>query len=370
MKKILFHLNTLGRGGAERVVSTLANTLAARGYEVVVATEWTEKEEFALDPRVKRVHVGLTDPDRLRGRIGKYLARISYLRDCIRRERPDVVIAFARLALFRALMVYPFTKVPTVISVRIDPEKSYRGLRNALQIRLLLPMARGAVFQTKDAAAFFKGHLRCRPEIILNPLADKYLNVPVPGERTKRVVNAARLADFKNHPLLVEAFAIVHEKHPDYVLEIYGPDAGEGMKKKTEKTAKRLGIEDAVRLMGASDSLEEVLPDAAVFVSSSDYEGMPNAVMEAMAMGLPVVSTDCPCGGPRTLITDGASGLLTPVGDKEAMAKAICRLIEDKAFAEKLGGEARKLAVKADPGAVCDAWEAYLKEVLKESSGH
>ena len=366
MKKILFHLNTLGKGGAERVVANLANAFCARGYEVVVATEWEEEDEFALDERVKRVHVGLTEPDGYRGRIGKYLARINYLRECVKREKPDVVVAFARLALFRALMACP--GVPVVISVRIDPEKSYRGLRNTLLIKWLIPKASGAVFQTEDAKAFFKNELKCESTVILNPVSDKYIGRDVVKQRTKRVVNAARLADFKNHPLLVEAFALVLKEYPDYVLEIYGPDAGEGMKEKTLNTAKRLGISDKVFLMGPSDTLEKDLEDAAVFVSPSDYEGMPNALMEAMALGIPVVSTDCPCGGPRMLIEHGVNGYLVPVNDAKAMAKAICEILGDPGAAAAMGEKARAIGEKARTERVCDEWERYLKGVVRVPS--
>ena len=115
--------------------------------------------------------------------------------------------------------------------------------------------------------------------------------------------------------------------------------------------------------MGASDELEKKLEDASLFAFSSDWEGLPNALMEAMALGLPVVATDCPCGGPATLIRDGENGLLVPIKDAEAMAVGILRLIEDRELAERLGDNARLIGQEANTEAICRQWKAYIEEL-------
>ena len=367
MQKIAFHLNSLQQGGAERVVSNLANRFAKEGYEVVIATEWYGTDEFALDQKVRRVHVGLTKEDENRGRISKMLRRIWYLRRFMKKEKPDVVVAFTRGVLYRALAAGIGTGIPVVISVRTDPVGHYDKKADKLRIPLLFPHAAGCVFQTEGAKAFFAPYLQENSRIILNPLNPKYVGVPEPAVRTKDVVQSGRLVDFKNQPMLIRAFLKVHEKHPDYTLKIYGPDSKDGTKEILESIIRENHAEDYVKLMGGSNTLEKDLADAALYAFSSDWEGLPNALMEAMALGLPVVSTDCPCGGPKTLIEDGVNGLLVPIMDEKAMTDGILRLIEDRELAERLGREARKISERANEDAVFEQWQTYLQECCKKN---
>lgn len=367
MQKIAFHLNSLQQGGAERVVSNLANRFAKEGYEVVIATEWYGTDEFALDQKVRRVHVGLTGEDESRSRISKMLRRIWYLRRFMKKEKPDVVVAFTRGVLYRALAAGIGTGIPVVISVRTDPVGHYDKKADKLRIPLLFPHAAGCVFQTEGAKAFFAPYLQENSRIILNPLNPKYVGVPEPAVRTKDVVQSGRLVDFKNQPMLIRAFLKVHEKHPDYALKIYGPDSKDGTKEILESIIHENHAEDFVKLMGGSNTLEKDLADAALYAFSSDWEGLPNALMEAMALGLPVVSTDCPCGGPKTLIEDGVNGLLVPIMDEKAMTDGILRLIEDRELAERLGREARKISERANEDAVFEQWQTYLQECCKKN---
>ena len=154
MQKIAFHLNSLQQGGAERVVSNLANRFAKEGYEVVIATEWYGTDEFALDQKVRRVHVGLTKEDENRSRISKMLRRIWYLRRFMKKEKPDVVVAFTRGVLYRALAAGIGTGIPVVISVRTDPVGHYDKKADKLRIPLLFPHAAGCVFQTGRKSLF------------------------------------------------------------------------------------------------------------------------------------------------------------------------------------------------------------------------
>lgn len=367
MQKIAFHLNSLQQGGAERVVSNLANRFAKEGYEVVIATEWYGTDEFALDQKVRRVHVGLTKEDENRSRISKMLRRIWYLRRFMKKEKPDVVVAFTRGVLYRALAAGIGTGIPVVISVRTDPVGHYDKKADKLRIPLLFPHAAGCVFQTEGAKAFFAPYLQENSKIILNPLNPKYVGVPEPAVRTKDIVQSGRLVDFKNQPMLIRAFLKVHEKHPDYTLKIYGPDSKDGTKEILESIIHENHAEDFVKLMGGSNTLEKDLADAALYAFSSDWEGLPNALMEAMALGLPVVSTDCPCGGPKTLIEDGVNGLLVPIMDEKAMTDGILRLIEDRELAERLGREARKISERANEDAVFEQWQTYLQECCKKN---
>lgn len=368
-RKIAFHLNCLEQGGAERVVTNLANQFAQEGYEVLIATEWYGENEFQIDPRVRRVHVGLQETDQKKNRVVQFLLRIKYLRAFMKKERPDALIAFAHRAIYRALTAGIGTKVPVIISVRTDPVGHYDKFSDKVQIALLFDRAAGAVFQTEGAKEFFAPHLQDTSRIILNPIHPKYIGVPAPKERTKTVVQSGRLVDFKNQPNLIRAFLKVHEKHPDYCLKIYGPDSHDGTKEILEEIIASNHAEDYVKLMGGSDCLEKELADAAVYAFTSDWEGLPNALLEAMALGLPIVATDCPCGGPRTVMTDGVDGILIPIKDVAAIEAGINRLIENPKEAEKMGMAARRISEKANARAVFEQWRDYIEECISRSRG-
>lgn len=165
MQKIAFHLNSLQQGGAERVVSNLANRFAKEGYEVVIATEWYGTDEFALDQKVRRVHVGLTKEDENRSRISKMLRRIWYLRRFMKKEKPDVVVAFTRGVLYRALAAGIGTGIPVVISVRTDPVGHYDKKRTSFGSRFCFLMRRAACSRQRAQKPFLHRIYRKIPEL-------------------------------------------------------------------------------------------------------------------------------------------------------------------------------------------------------------
>ncbi len=366
MRTIAFHLNCLTHGGTERVVSNLANSFAASGYMVYVVTEWQAQEEFPLDDRVQRIHVGLREEDEHKGRITRYFLRIRYLKKFLKEYHPDILVSFMKRANFRALMATRREPIPVVVSIRNDPEKLYRSFFDRTLTHLLFPRAAGAVCQTRRQREYFGRFLPENTRVILNPINEKYLDLPIPEKREPAVVHAARLVAFKDQATLIKAFIRVHERHPGLELRMYGPDSGDGTKELCESLIRENNAQDWIHLLGDCDELERVLPVGLCFVSSSIYEGLPNSVLEALAMGLPVVSTDCPCGGPAEVIRNGENGLLVPVGDVTAIADAITRLVEDREFAERLGAEARKIAETANTAAISAQWREYLEQVITE----
>ncbi len=364
MKKIAFHLNCLCQGGAERVVSNLANQFANEGYKVYVATEWYDQDEFKLDDKVERVHVGLREGDDKKNGLTKFLLRVKYLKEFTKKYQPDVLIAFAHRANYRALMAAGNMNVPVIVCCRTDPTGHYDHLSDKIQIKWLFPKASGAVFQTTGQKEFFKPYLQNNSTIILNPINEKYFDCARPEVKDKAVVHHARLVDFKNQPLLCRAFVKVHEKHPDYVLKIYGPDSGDGTKEILEKIIEENNAKDYILLMGGSNELEKEIPKGEVYAFTSDWEGLPNSLLEAMAMGMPIVATDCPCGGPRTVMRDGENGLLIPIKDEDALVEGLCKLIENKDLADRLGKEAAKIKEIANGKAVFEKWREYLDKVI------
>ena len=196
------------------------------------------------------------------------------------------------------------------------------------------------ILQTEDMRRCFAQDLQQKSAVIPNPIADD-MPEPYRGERKKRIVSVGRLEPQKNHKLLLDAFAEFHKNYPEYELHIFG--VGE-LDKDLRRQAGELGIGDRVVFRGFSSNVQQEIRDSAMFVLSSDYEGISNSMIEALAMGVPVISTDCPVGGSRMYIENGVSGLLTPVGDWKALAEAMLKIAGDSAFADGLSANGVKAA--------------------------
>ncbi|MCM1134042.1 MAG: glycosyltransferase [Clostridium sp.] len=380
-RKIIFHINSLGKGGAERVLTVLAGYFAREGNDVTIVTLWRADNEYEMAEGIKRINLG--DNLEKKGRISLAVRRFTDLRGVIKRERPDIVISFCMKANFRSSLAMIGMKTPLLISVRSDPQIDYAPHRRLT--KWMEKKAAGCVFQTGDAQAFFGKRLQEKSRIIWNPINEKYLpenrkgNVGggkkeekdekiSGGERDKAIKNCivtvGRITFEKNQMLLVKAFAKIKDKFPEMKIRIYGEGIGGEAWKELDRYIRQNAMEEKVEFMGQCSTLEKELSGAALFVLPSNYEGMSNALMEAMAMGLPVIATDCPCGGSAMLIEDGASGLLVPTGDEEKLAAAMERVLSDREFAGRLAENAEKLAEKAAPVKICEKWRDYVEELI------
>ena len=364
IKKIMFHLNSLGKGGAERVVSLLANEFVEKDIEVVIATEWYSEEEYELKPRVRRIHAGLSERDEEATRIGKQWIRIRNLRKIMKQERPEVVLSFCIKANYRAMMAATGTGIPVIVSVRNDPKTDYVGKINGIMNKLFMNRAAGCVFQTQEAKEFFDQTLQKKSTIICNPVNEKYLKAERKAPQ-KKIVCVGRLVAQKNQMLLVKAFEKILEKYPEYQLYFYGDGSDDECKEELIRYVKgKENLQGYIHFMGLSSTLEKDMADAAMFVLPSNYEGMPNALMEAMALGLPVISTDCPCGGSRYWIIPGITGQLVPVKDRDAMAQAMEYYVRFPKEAEAMGRKAKERLEEATIDKIVAQWMAYIEQTL------
>ena len=364
--KILFHLNSMGRGGAEHVVSILSRAFAERGHEVVLTTQWYSENEYETDERVRRISVGLADAEEHQGRVRKAWIRLARLRRCIQKEKPDIVVSFCNKANFRSAIAMLGMKIPLLVSVRNDPNKDYAPYK--IPTMIMEKKASGCVFQTPDAMECFSKELQKKSRVIFNPLSENYLS-PVTEEaglpvRKKEIVTVGRISRQKNQLLLLRAFRGVLKTYPDYIVTIYGEIQDREIYDALRKYMMENGLQDKVRFMGVTASLQEEIRDAAVFVLPSDYEGMPNALIEAMVLGLPCIATNCPCGGAALLLQDEVSGRLVPTGQADALQRAMEDMLSNPEKAECMGKNARKVLEKVHPDKVCGEWIRYISEIL------
>lgn len=353
---LLFYINAIHDGGAERVMINLTKQFANLGHNVVLVTSFVDQWEYPVDEKVKRL--SLEQEENCQNRIARNLSRIRKLRKICKEERPDVLISFMAEPNFRAVVATLGLPVKTIVSVRNDPNREYAGKLGHLVGKYILPMADGCVFQTEQAKAWFPKRLQKKSAIIMNAVANSFFEVQREG--TLDVITLGRLTPQKNQQLLIRAFARISEKHPQRNLLIYGKGEEEAT---LQRLISDLGMEQRVFLCGATEQVPQVLARAGVFVLPSDYEGMPNALLEAMAVGVPSISTDCPCGGPAMVIRDGENGLLVPVADEESLTKALEYILSNWEFAEKMGRMAKEDANAYRPEAVFAQWNAFIAYV-------
>ncbi len=359
-RTLFFSIATLGRGGAERVILQLARHFAAAGYRAIVVTNFVAEDEYPLPQGVERIVIENTKASK--STLKRNISRISALRRLCKKYRPQAIISFMREPNFRSLCATRGLRVKNIISVRSDPRVEYSGRFNRFIGRHFLPCADGCIFQTEDAKTWFPEKLQKKSIVIPNAVAPVFFEMPHVGKGN--IVTLGRLDRAKNHMLLMAAFAQIAAEFPDCNLEIYGKGP---LHEDMQTYIHTHAMEERIRLMGTTGDSAKALSDARLFVLSSNVEGMPNALMEALAVGVPSISTDCPCGGPRSLIRDAENGLLVPVGDVDAMANAMRRILSDPSFSQQLGENAKRDAAEFAPDKIFTRMREYIEGIIGES---
>ena len=352
-REVCFIMPSLEGGGAERVTSILCNRFVEDGYRVTIYLLDRAGVEYSLD---ERITVDKSLISNKRG-LSRAIRRIAGIRK-VMLQKPDAqYISFISMHNLYTMLAAIGIKRDIIVSERLDPQKSIPDYAFLHKLRnILYSKAKNVVFQTPDAMSFFPETIQRKGLIIVNPLKE---NLPdqYSGIRRKAVVTFARLEQQKNYPLLIEAFEKFSKIHPDYTLEIYGKGI-------MEETLKQMvvskNLEDKVQFLGFCSSVHTQTLDAAMFVLPSDYEGLSNSMLEAMAIGLPVICTDCPPGGARMMIQNKENGLLTSVGDVESLCQAMCYMADNPDRAQEMGQEATKVREKLSLDAICTQWENLI----------
>ncbi|MBD5546111.1 MAG: glycosyltransferase family 4 protein [Lachnospiraceae bacterium] len=355
-------IGSLTKGGAERVLVNLADYFAGKGYLVTMVTQYQKEDEYPLNEKVKRVISDITKEETTGSRIINFVRRFRKLRNIWKSEKPDLILSFIGKNNMMAILTSRFLNIPVAVSVRAEPAMEYYNAWMRFMARHLFAKTAGVILQTRQCFAFFPKKVRDKAVILKNPVSSSFFRERYEGEREKTIVAVGRIDENKNHEMLIKAFTGIAEEFPEYKLIIYG----EGdCREKLMKMAEELGYADRILLPGSIDHVSDAIYKTRVFVLPSNSEGVPNTLIEAMLMGLTVVSTNCPCGGPADLIEDGVNGILIPVGDVELLTEKLQYLINNLQIADVMGAKAMQTADIYQPEKVYGAWEKFLLSICK-----
>lgn len=355
-KRIYFIVHSLSGGGAERVISVISNHLVENGYDVALLMTHSDECAYSINPAIKKIVRENVKPKDM-------LNVLLFIRKWYKRDKDAIFVSFIRSWNLISMIAALGTRAKLVISERNNPAfkfniKSFDSWE-MLAIKLLSKMrqVKHVIFQTKGAMDCYPKSIHKKSSIIYNPLKSD-LPLPFTGERSKRVVAVGRLTSQKNYPMLIRAFKKFSKTHSDYTLEIYGQGSPiDNYKEQLEEFISKLGVADKVKLCGFSKNIHNDILDAEIFAMASVYEGLSNALLEAMAIGVPVISTDHPPGGAREFINSYENGILTTNSKAKEMYEALCYMADNKEKAQEMAQNALTIREKLSTDKICTQWE-------------
>ncbi|MBQ8349269.1 MAG: glycosyltransferase family 4 protein [Ruminococcus sp.] len=350
--KVVIFINKLQGGGAERVACALANYLFDKGIDVELMVFSKIDTPYNLNQKIK-VHALLTE-----GKVkpAYKMKLFRALKKYVEAHQVDTYICFLPLSIIIMLLNRAHTNSQIVVSERNNPENYPRIIRFLLK-RLMI-RADKIVFQTKNAREWYANNIQLKNTCIIPNAVNNDFIVPLySGQRRKVIVAVGRLVKQKNFALLIHAFKNISSKYSDYELRIFG----EGPERSNlEEIIAANKLENRVLLMGQSNNIVKQIQDASIFVLSSDFEGMPNALIEAMALGLPCISTDCRGGGAKFLIQNNMNGILVPINDVNSLSSAIDKLLRDPDYSKSIGEAAYMFSKSLAPESIYEKWFNFI----------
>lgn len=356
--KISFITANLGSGGAERVISLLANQFCQRGYEVEIVFFRDRLVFYELDERVNIVVIGEQCHSEAMWR------KMLWLRKYVKESELDVVIPFRVSVYCTTILSLLGLSVPILASERIDPhipDSYWTCLR-----KLLLPFVKHLVVQTEYIKSYYPKFIQKKISVIYNPVNDDVFHQIENGElkiengeRLNRIISVGRLYPQKNQAMMIRAFAKVADEFPDWQLVIFGEGP---LRESLELIVDSLELQDRVLLPGRTEHVVEELRKSKIFCMSSDYEGMSNSMIEAICVGVPIISTNV--SGTEELIIDGKNGFLVPQKDEEQMSRCFNTLMGSDEFLNQFSVYNKKLSCRFKTEAIVNQWEQLLNEII------
>ena len=350
--KISFFIGHMGYGGAERVISLLANDYCSRGWETDIVMLLSNDVVQKIDPRVRLVDLSING--------GSYVKRaprwLSSIRGYLKKEKPDCVVSFIGRINALVLTAALGLKTTVIVSERNDPRHDGRGKGMLAYCDAIYRTAKTVVFQTKAEEACFSQAVKNRGAIIPNPVSVEGAVRQEPEGFS--VITAGRLAEQKNHKMLMDAVELVRQQLPEACCTIYGE--GE-LREELEAYVAEKGMGAFVSLPGHATDIHKKVAAASAFVLTSEYEGLPNALIEAMMLGVPCITTDYP--GAEEVVEDGVTGFIVPRKDPRALAEKLLELARETDTVRQLSRESRQAAQRYTLENVLHLWHRVIEEV-------
>lgn len=358
-------ISSLSAGGAERVLSDLANAWAEEGYKVTLVTlaSQDEKPFYELSSQINLLQLNQLTSEKANifTRLKNIYKRVLALRRTFKQLQPDLIISFVDVMNITSLLAARGLRIPVVVAERTHPAYYQLSCLYVWMRRLVYPWASRIVVQTQSAAEYFPKALQSKIAIIPNAVQQK--GAPKSAKDVKKpvqkIVSVGRLNTFKGFRELIKAFASVTQSYPNLALTIYGE--GED-RKALESLVQSFNLQDKIHLPGTVENIYEALYQADLFVFPSHYEGFPNALCEAMSVGLPVIASNC--SGNIEIIQDKINGRLFSIGDIDNLVILLKELIEDEGQRLELSKEAGKISVQYSKIKVLKMWEHVIKEAM------
>lgn len=361
--KIGFLINDLRAGGAERATVSLSNNFTEKGNQVEIVTFEGKESFYPLSEDVNISCAGFDEIEHTASvkRLWGTVKRMFQLRKLVKSKNLDVLIGMSFSMTWYAVFATAFTRTKAIGTERNNPYK-YKATRLYTILRkVFYYLCDGYIFQTEKSSKFFTEELKDRDIIIPNAIFNETIYELEPPESREKVISAVgRLTEQKRFDVLIDAFAKIADRFSDYNLVIFGEGELRG---ELEAQCKRLGLQERVFLPGTNPQAVKLVNRTSAFVLSSDMEGMPNALMEAIAMGVPCVSTRCEMG-PEELIENGVNGILVDMGDSKQIAAALFKIIIDPEFAEKLSENGRKMIKTHSIEAISKQWLDFIEKIV------
>ena len=353
--KIAFVCESLSFGGIERVISVLSDAFVEEGNSVSVLTSVSADASYKINEKIKVTQLAYRKSG---NSFVRAVDKIRSLCNNIKENKYDVVIAFGFKCSSYTLLARRGNKTKVVISERTDPD-SYANKYLRKMRDIIYKKADLMVCQTEYVKEFYTKRKIKNIHVIPNPIKS---NLPEPyvGERRKEIVNFCRLQKQKNVLLLLQAFSDFHKVHPEYTLKIYGE--GE-LKDSLLEYIDSKNLSECVSIVDFTKDIHNKILDSAMFVSSSNYEGISNSMLESLALGLPCVCTDCPVGGASLVIENNVNGLLVPVKDREALFKAMKYMADNPEKAAEMGRKACAVRTRFSVESIIEKWKKALKSI-------
>lgn len=355
-KELIIVTTALGNDGAERVLSELSSKWVEHGYKVCLlqTAPGYYGSSYTIDKRIKLLDVSAKSHNK----VIRYIKMIKGVVNVLNQHKNATVISFLSPTIFVCGVASFFVNNKIIVSERNNPQKCPDKFYQRVLRDWAFCRANACVFQTTEALKMFPKKAQKNGVVILNPMNEN-LPDPFSGERKKVIIAACRMHPQKNLPMMINAFAIFHQKHPEYKLEIYGR-SDEKIKAELEKLIAGLAIKNAVSLNEFCNDIHTKMLDATMYVSTSDYEGISNSMLEAMGMGVPIVVTDCPVGGARMVVQNEKNGMLVPVRDVKSFARAMCKIVEDPELSRNISLNAVQIKNRLPLEKIAQEWEAIL----------